>query len=125
NNALDDVETFSGGYELRATVLPTSSLEDPDAEIAAADGIGPTAIQQVVPQSIVPIEARQVGTGQEFEAFPLLGFGQSFLAAQPYELALRAYGYESDEAVWEAVERETGLAIVTSLIVPTRVGLSV
>lgn len=120
SNAMDDIETFGGGYDLRGTVLPGSSIDDFQAEATARDPAAGGAIASVGAQSIVSVEARQQDTPQEYEPFPLFGFDDRFLAAQPYTFATRAKGFETDAAVWDALRSRTDVAVVTSLVVPSR-----
>jgi putative ABC transport system permease protein len=67
----------------------------------------------------VPAEARQAGT-RKLESYPLRGFDQRFLEANGYGLATIARGYGSAEAVWDAMARRPGLAVVDSWTVPRR-----
>jgi len=119
---LDDVESFGGGFDVRAVVAPVRRIDDMRAEVAArgpAAGIDPAEIATVGAQSLVPVEARQVGTAA-YADYPVRGLDDEFLASTTFELAAVARGYGSSAAVWRALGRKPGLAVVDSFVVPRR-----
>ncbi len=123
--AIDDVDRFGGGFDLRATVMPTSPIEDFETAVAGTEGLDPAVFERIAPQSILASEARQLGTEQDFEAFPVFGFGDAFIGAAPYSLSTRAQGFDSDEAVWQAMQDDPGLAVITHFAVPAREALGI
>ncbi|HEX6228473.1 MAG TPA: FtsX-like permease family protein [Solirubrobacterales bacterium] len=117
--AVDDVEEFGGGFDVRAEAAPASPIGDPARAIRRAPGLDPADFEVAASGSFVPAEARQVGT-REYESYPLRGFDQRFLESNNYGLATVATGYRSPEEVWDALARRPGLAVVDSLTVPRR-----
>lgn len=124
DNSLNDVESFGGGFDLRATVLNAGSVEDMPAAIADTGQVDASSFESIAAQSTLVLEAYQAGSSRDFEKFPVFGFDDDFLAASPYKFSSRAKGYESDAAVWEAMRDRPNLAVVTSLVVPARAGFS-
>ena len=121
NRALDDQNAFGGGFQVRAEVAPSSAFADPAAAIARVPGIGSGDVQAVATQSFVPVEARQPGPGAPaFVDYPIRGLDDAFLDTTTFGFAARAKGYRSDRAVWQAMRRTRGLAVVDSLVVPRR-----
>ena len=59
--AVDDVQGFSGGFDVRAEVAPGASLTDPGTRIRATRGMSPLDFDVVAGESVVPAKARQVG----------------------------------------------------------------
>ncbi|HVM41076.1 MAG TPA: FtsX-like permease family protein, partial [Acidimicrobiia bacterium] len=117
-SSFDDEEAFGGGFDVRAVAAPVAPIPDPEAafERVLPDG----SVEAVGSQSLVPTEVRQAGAGQEFADYPLRGLDEGFLTATTFDLGARARGFESDEAVWEAVAGEPRLAVVDSFVVPRR-----
>ena len=119
---LDDVESFSGGFDVRAVVAPTGPIDDVTAELeraAPAGGYDPADIRVVGAQSLVPVEARQRGT-PNFADYPVRGLDDQFLDTTTYGLAAMAEGYDTDAEVWDALAHDTGLAVVDPFAAPRR-----
>jgi len=117
--AVDDVESFGGGFDVRAQIAPRSPLGDPNAAIRAARGLDARDFRIVAGQSVLPAKLRQPGAGG-FETYPVRGFDHAFLTTTTYGLAARASGYESARAVWDAIDRRSDLAVVDQLAAPRR-----
>jgi putative ABC transport system permease protein len=71
-------------------------------------------------QSVLAVDARQLGTGRPLEEYHVRGLDASFLRHTSFELGVMAHGYTSSREVWAALDREPGLAVVDSLVVPHR-----
>jgi putative ABC transport system permease protein len=115
--AVDDVESFGGGFDVRAEVAPGASLMDPGAQIRATRGTSPLDFDVVAGEAVVPGEARQAGGGS-FESYPVRGFDLPYTAHTQYKLGALARGYETPRAVWDAIGRRLDLAVVDPLTVP-------
>src|SRR5690606_15820390 len=57
-------------------------------------------------------DMRPTNSDEDFEAYRLQGADDEFLSLTRFELTTRARGYESDEAVFEALRNDPSLAIV-------------
>jgi putative ABC transport system permease protein len=119
-HAVDDVEEFGGGFDVRGEVAPASPLGNPTAAIRRAPGLDPRDFEVVGSGSFVPADARQLGT-RKYASHPLRGFDGRFLATNSYGLAAMARGYTSAREVWAAMARRPGLAVVDALTEPDRV----
>ena len=119
-NAMDDVELFGGGFEVRAAAAPASPVGDIEAAAKSVPGIAPGAISVAASQAVVPLEAKQLGTGRSFESYPVAGLDDSFLSQTSYGLAAIADGYASAAEVWRAVRERPGLAVVDPMVAPRR-----
>ena len=114
--AMDDVERYGGGFDIRAVASPASPIGDAATEVPRAAG----AVRVTASQSIVPLDARQARTGRPFESYPVTGLDDVFLANTTYGLAAVADGYRSAEDVWRAVASRPGLAVVDAFVAPRR-----
>jgi putative ABC transport system permease protein len=122
-NAVDDVEEYGGGFDVRGETAPASPLGDPAAAIRRGPGLDPRDFEVAASGSFVPADARQRGT-REYASYPLRGFDLRFLSTTTYGLAAMARGYASPRQVWDAIARRPGLAVVDALTVPRRTNWS-
>jgi putative ABC transport system permease protein len=121
-SAFDDVETYGGGFDIRATTVTASAVEDLEAAVRESESLNEEDFEVIANQSVLPLELRQEGLEEEKEPEPYLvrGLDNKFILNNNYGFAIRAEGYESDEEVWQALEEDPGLAVVDSLPVPHR-----
>jgi putative ABC transport system permease protein len=122
-NDLDDLDSFSGGFDVRAVMAPLRPVDDMHAELAAvapSAGLDLASVEAVGAQSMVPVEARQATTTAPFADYPVRGLDDEFLASSTYGLAAVAEGYGSDAAVWRAMAEQPGLAVVDPFVAPRR-----
>jgi len=118
--AVDDVQSFGGGFDIRATASPASPVGDMPAALRYARGVKPTDFRVVSSVSDLPVDANQVGAGVKPETYVVHGADQAFLANTTFSLATRAQGYGSDAAVWKAIRDGHNLAVVDPYVVPRR-----
>jgi putative ABC transport system permease protein len=118
--AFDDVRLFGGGYQLRASTVQLNPITDLDAAIRAAPSLDDADFGVISSQSLAPAEARQTSAGGDFNDYPLRGVSDSFFDHTSYSLAAFARGYDSPQAVWQAMKNDPTLAAVDGLIVPRR-----
>ncbi|HEY5013272.1 MAG TPA: FtsX-like permease family protein [Acidimicrobiia bacterium] len=119
-SAFGHVESFSGGFDVRAGTSALSPVHDMAGALRHTKGIAPSDVQVVAAQSYVPVEVRQAGAGEKYVDYPIRGLDDPYLRNTTYQLGSRAVGYSSDRAVWDAVRTGHDLAIVDANIVPHR-----
>ena len=119
-NAFNDMSAFGGGFDVRATASPASPVADMRSALAQTPGVDASDFRLVSSQSILPVKARQLGTGGSGESYLAHGVDTTFLANTTYGLATRARGYDSDAAVWRALRERPLLAVVDQFVVPRR-----
>ncbi|MDA1062038.1 MAG: FtsX-like permease family protein [Chloroflexi bacterium] len=103
-------EEASGGFDVAVNVNPNNRIPDLRATLAeggyreqeAIAGVG--RMRAAFPQ--VRIE------GGEFDGYRLNGVDDEFVRLQEMPLDHRAIGYESDEAVWEAIRTNPTFAVI-------------
>ncbi len=120
--AFDDVETYGGGFDIRATTVPASPVQNLKAAIQESDSLNEEEFDVVAGQSVLSLELRQADLedADEFESYPVRGLDDEFIMNNNYEFAIVAEGYGSAEEVWRAVAENPGLAVVDPLPVPRR-----
>jgi putative ABC transport system permease protein len=115
--ASDDVGSFGGGFDVRASTSAVSPVPDLRAALPAADG---AEVRAVGSQATTLLEATQDGTGRSFADEVVRGVDDGFLASTTYPLAAMARGYGSAQEVWRAIATTPGLAVVDAAAVPRR-----
>jgi putative ABC transport system permease protein len=123
-HAFQDVKAYGGGFDVRATSSPAAPIDDMHTALNATPSVRPRDFTVVASQSALPVDARQVGTGRRYEAYPLRGLDASYLAHTTYGMAATARGYGSARAVWRAIATHRNLAVVDNLVVPRRQNFS-
>ena len=119
-NGMNDMHTYGGGFDVRATVAPASPVADMRAALQRAPGVNPADFRVVSSQSFLPVKAHQIGAAGKSEDYAVRGVDGAFLAHTTYGLAARADGYGSDRRVWQAIRRHPGLAVVDGAVAPRR-----
>jgi putative ABC transport system permease protein len=114
------VEDFGGGFEVRAGTTGTAPIDDMAAELRRTPGVDASDFAAVGSQSVLAVEAKQVGVGRPPETYLVRGLDAPFLANTTFGLGDVAQGYSSEEEVWAALREQPGLAVVDSTIVPRR-----
>jgi putative ABC transport system permease protein len=113
-------EDYGGGFQVRAGTVGAAPIEDMQAALGPAPGIGPQDVVAVGSQSVLAVEAKQLGTGRDYETYLVRGLDDSFLGHTTFGLGDVARGYGSAREVWDALRESPGLAVVDSTIVPRR-----
>src|SRR6266508_1085398 len=119
-NASNDLEVFGGGFDVRAVAAPASPVSDIGTAARNANDVRGSGIRVAASQSIVPLEARQAGTGRSFEVYPVTGLDDAFLSSTTYTFAAVADGYGTAADVWRALRERPGLAVIDPIVAPGR-----
>jgi len=111
-HAANNFETFSGGFDVTATVSPATPIANMAARLRQTAGLDVHEFGAVASISSLPVKARQVGVGGGAKSVLVHGADPTFFRNTTYQLAAHARGYGSSEAVWRAVDAQRGLAVV-------------
>ncbi len=117
-SASNDLDTYGGGFDVRATSSPAAPVGDLDAALAK-EGLA-DQVEVAASMSVLPVQAEQTGVGAEPADYLVRGLDAAFLEHTTYGLATTARGYETAEDVWDAIAADPGLAVVDGLVVPRR-----
>jgi len=118
--ALGNVEAFGGGFQVRAGTGGVAAIDDLRTALERRLGSEAADFPAVGSQSVLAVDARQLGTTRPLEGYHVRGLDSSFLRHTTFELGALARGYASSREVWEALDQTPGLAVVDSLVVPRR-----
>ena len=114
------VEDFGGGFQVRAGTTAAAPIDDMPAALRRAPGVDARDFTAVGSQSVLAVEASQVGTGRPLETYLVRGLDTPFLEHTTFGLGDIARGYGSAQEVWARVRERPGLAVVDSMIAPRR-----
>jgi putative ABC transport system permease protein len=115
-----DVDDYGGGFQVRAGTTGVAPIDDIAVALKRTRGVDAEDFTAVGSQSVLAVEAKQVGAGRPYETYVVRGLDSPFLAHTTFGLGDMAKGYRSAEEVWAAVRERPGLAVVDSTIVPRR-----
>lgn len=119
-HALDDTEKFGGGYDVRAGTGPATPIADIRGAVDRSPALRASDFTAFGSQSVIAVDARQVGTPRPFETYAARGLDTAFLRHTTFELGAVARGYRTSRDVWDALAATPGLVVVDSLVVPRR-----
>ncbi len=119
-DAFNNVQQFGGGYDIRASTVQVNPIPDLGQAIEANPDLNRDDFGVISAQSLVPVDVKQSDTNLDFGNYPLRGLSDSFFDYTTYGMAAIAKGYDSPQAVWEAVKNDPSLAVVDGLPAPRR-----
>jgi putative ABC transport system permease protein len=120
NKAFDNVDSFGGGYDVRAGTSAGAPIDDLRAALRRAPGIDANDVTAVGSQSVLSVQAKQIGTGRPAESYVARGLDRPFLQHTTFGLGAIARGYGSATEVWNAIATRRGLAVVDGTVAPRR-----
>ncbi len=115
-------DTARGGWDVIVDENPNNPIEDLPAVLRAADSDAPESFRAVgrvslKTTSIVAEIDTSNPTFRSWYDYPVLGVDDGFVEGGDIRLTARARGFDSDEAVWEAMRGERPVAIVDGFTV--------
>jgi putative ABC transport system permease protein len=118
-NAID-ADAYGGGFQVRAGTVAAGAIDDMGAALQTASDVDPAEFTAAGSQSVLAVEAKQVGTARPAETYLVRGLDAPFLENTTFGLGQLGAGYETDQEVWDAIRTTPGLAVVDSTVVPRR-----
>ena len=105
-----------GGWDVIVEENPNNPILELSSRLAAEGSTAANEIRTTGRLSLTPAsEARELE--DSFENYPVLGADESFVSNGSVPLDQRAVGYESDEAVWQALQAGEDVAVVDGFTV--------
>src|SRR5215217_4793152 len=118
--AFGDTQELSGGYEIRADAGYADPIPDMNAALEDAKGIVEGDIEAVGEVSNFPAEVKQKGTDREPGSIYVQGVDEGYAKSVGYGFQSTATGYGSDRDVWDALQTEQDVAVISSSLAPQR-----
>src|SRR5215204_5566873 len=117
--AFGDTQELSGGYEIRADAGYADPIPDMNAALEDAKGLT-SDIEAVGQVSNLPAEVKQRGTDREPGSIYVQGVDEGYSKSVGYGFQSTAKGYGSDRGVWDALQTEQDVAVISSNLAPQR-----
>jgi putative ABC transport system permease protein len=115
-----NVDEYGGGFQVRAGTVGAGAIDDMAGALETAPGVDRREFTAVGSQSVLAVEAKQIGAGRSAETYLVRGLDPPFLEHTTFGLGQLGAGYDTEREVWDAVRTTPGLAVVDSTIVPRR-----
>ena len=139
---LDDTERVTGSFDIRAEVNYNNPIDDIEAALIDAEGVGPDDFAAIGAFSGIPAKMRDASGTPDEEAtdaenaganseegipqeeewadFFLAGTDAGYTDNVTYDFEITTGEYASKEDYWQALTDEPALAVVSSAVVPTK-----
>ncbi|MFO8101643.1 MAG: FtsX-like permease family protein [Dehalococcoidia bacterium] len=139
---LEDTDRLTGGFDIRAEINYNNPIPDMEAALVNADGVAPDDFEAIGAFSIIPAKMRDasglpgdgaLNLGKDLEVYGdgkapeeewvdliLMGANAEYTENVNYDFEITVAEYSSGEEVWQALNNDPSLAIVSSAIVPTQ-----
>jgi putative ABC transport system permease protein len=120
NSAFDNAAVFGGGFDVRAGTTAAAPITDLRGTLRHTPGIRSSDFTAVASQSVLAVNATQLGTGRSPETYVARGLDRRFLRHTTFGLGAIARGYGSPSEVWYSLMTQPGLAVVDASVAPRR-----
>ncbi len=118
-NTYADINTQTGGYDIQG-VAYFKPLPDLRTSLARY-GINPNAFSAIGVQTSTAVGIIQLSnTNPSWKVYPAQIVSGGFLSGYGIHLAARAQGFNSDAAVWQALQTHANYALIDSSALPYR-----
>ncbi len=112
-----DINTQTGGYDIQATAY-FKPLQNINASLAQ-HGINPNAFSTIGVRNTTVVGMIQPSAGApRWSLYPAQVISGGFLQGDGLHLTARAKGFESDNAVWQALQSHPNYALIDSSSLP-------
>jgi putative ABC transport system permease protein len=119
----EDTERISGGFDIQADTSFNNPIPDMTAALGNVDGVAADDFVAMGSVSGLPVKLKQAGAEGDSINFLLRGANNDYTEATTFEFVMRASGYDSDEAVWQALQTEPNKAVVSPFLVASRTSI--
>jgi len=120
SNLLDDTDRVAGGFHISSDVSYNNPITDMESAISSSDGVAIDDFQTIASQNRTMIKIRQADKGYDWEDLYLTGVDAAYTDSSPYNFDMLTKDYTSKEQVWKALQENPALAVVSTMMVPTR-----
>jgi len=124
-SVLGDPQKISGGFTVQASTSYANPIADLRPSLAGTPGVNADDITAIGGISGAGVKVRQSGIDGEFKDLFVQGVDAGFSQAITYGFAMTAAGYETPQAVWEALQKEPRTAVVAAWMVPSKTNYNV
>ncbi len=120
-----NTERISGGFDIRATTSYINPIANIQNDLQASGDVTVDDFEAIGSFNGAQVKVKQEGTAQELTDFYLQGVDKGYTDSVSYKFAMMAEGYDSPGQVWQALQDEPGTAVVSNMLVPSKVNYNV
>lgn len=118
-NTYANIDTQTGGYDIQATAF-FKAIPDIQTQLAS-HGLNPAAFSSIGEQTTTAVGVIQLSASSPaWRAYPAQVVSGGFLSGYGLHLTARAQGFNSDSAVWQALQTHANYALIDSSALPYR-----
>jgi putative ABC transport system permease protein len=118
--AFGDTQKLSGGFEIQGNVGYANPIPDMKAALEGAKGIRKGNITTVGEVSNLPAEVKQRDTDREPRSLYVQGVNKGYSESVSYGFQATAEDYGSAREVWDALQTEKDMAVISLDLAPSR-----
>jgi putative ABC transport system permease protein len=118
----EDTETLSGSFDIRANTSYANPIPDINSALQESEEVKLDDFQAIGSLNGALVEVKQEGTDQKFTDFYLQGVDSDYTESITYKFDIMAAGYNSQQDIWQTLQEEPGMAVVSAYLAPTKVG---
>jgi putative ABC transport system permease protein len=111
-----------GGWDVEVRESPANPLggdlnaallsNDPQFDVSDFQAVGSLGLAQPFGAELCQPDTSDCSDDEEFKVYVVKGADETFLRESSIPLQARATGYDTDRNVWDAVQSDTGLAVI-------------
>jgi putative ABC transport system permease protein len=116
----DDTDRLSGGFDIRADAGYTAPVSDMESALKHTKGVDAGDISAVGSTSNLSVEVKQKGTDREMKDLVVQGADAGYTKNIGYGFNVTTAGYDSSREVWNALQSEHNVAVISASLAPTR-----
>ena len=119
-----DAASFVGGWDISATVNPTTPIADLREAIEDSPQLDSADFETIGGYTYIPVQVRQPGSDEQgWRSYAVRAADDGYLSGTDAKIHLIAEGYgTTTEEVWDALRNDSTLVVVDALAVPNRAG---
>ncbi len=114
-------DTARGGWDIMVQESPTSRITDLAGDLQASgrfDVSQLTTVGRIDIPNLLRAQVRQGNSG-DWSSYTIAGADATFVDNSTLPLQIRARGYDSDRAVWDALRTEPDVAVIDNFAMPS------
>lgn len=121
----DDVDRFSGSYDIRGATGFSNPVEQIERTLGDKGDIKHSDIKALGTFSIAPAAFKQERVkSKKWADHIVYGIDSGYAKSTSYKMTLKSSKYRSDRDVWDALNREPNTAVVHASLVPAKTSYS-
>ena len=116
----DDTDRLSGGFDIRADAGYTAPVSDMESALKNTKGVDSEDISAVGATSSLSVKVKQQGTDRKLKDLVVQGADEGYTQNVGYGFNVTAAEYDSSRDVWNVLQKERDVAVISASLAPSR-----